>query len=103
MYVELLKAMFIALKKTSLLRSALVKPTHITVFSVILPCSVVHEDLYFEENCRQLVPSQCRYPSTRLHGITTNTTTFCAIKPRQQGYQRIHTSTLKLIYVHKKL
>jgi len=80
MYVELLKAMFIVLKKTALLRSAMVKPTHIMVFSVILPCSLVHEDLYFGENCRHPVPPQCRYPCTRLHGIATHTTTICAIK-----------------------
>jgi len=83
MYVELLKAMFIALKKTALLRSAVVKPTHIMVYSVILPCSLVHEDSYFGENCRHPVPPQCRFPCTRLHGIITiitHTTTVCAIK-----------------------
>jgi hypothetical protein len=77
MYVDLLKAMFIALKKTALLRSTMVKPTHIMVFSVILPCSLVHEDLYFGENCTHPVPP---YPCTRLHGITTHMTTICAIK-----------------------
>jgi hypothetical protein len=76
MYVELLKDMFIALKKAALLRSALVKPTHIMVFNGILPCSLVHEDLYFGENCGHPVPPQC----TRLYGITTHTTTICAIK-----------------------
>ena len=47
MYVGSLKAMFIDLKKTAFLRSALVRPTHIAVFSGILSCSLVHEDPYF--------------------------------------------------------
>jgi len=79
MYMELLKVMFIALEKTALLRSALVTPTHIMVFSGILPCSFVHEDSYFGENHRHPVPPQCRYPCTKLHDITTHTTTIYAI------------------------
>jgi hypothetical protein len=100
MYVELLKAKTIpmnmkrfkysvcgnveshvvALKKAALLRSALVKPIQYMVFSVILPCSLVHDDSYFGENCTHPIPSKCRYPRTRLHGIATHTTTIYAIK-----------------------
>jgi len=80
MYMEMLKVMFIDLKKTALLRSALIMPTHIMVFSGILPCSFVHEDSYFGENHRHPVPPPCRYPRTRLHDITTHTITIYAIK-----------------------
>jgi len=97
MYVELLKATFIALKKTALLRSALVMPTHIMVFSGILPCSFVHEDSYFGENHRHPVPPQCRYPRTRLHDITTHTTIIYAIKAvKKAGLITYQTYTIRV-------